>query len=278
MLAEESAMVRAALAYGTGPEPGPGSYGGAFALALHQIARRAAADGLDDALTRYENEALLAPPSPPVAPPSALLEIRAAVAELDLHLREHAADAAQQLLDGTLGNEVDDEASRAARVIAGGPDDAVEIGHVRKRSGSLVEHRRRPRWAAAVRTVGKSDVEKELAFDDDLTKVMNVAIAARETIAPGCTVDIYRRTMLAWLLTDTLPALTDPNRIHGGTGGELIRDGAAVLGCVEPRGTGWTAKLAGAAPGQFLEPGTHWGTHAAAADAVRRSEGRQNGE
>lgn len=262
MISAEAAVTRAALNYATAPAPVAGSYGGAFALALHQIAHAARAEGLRTDLDRYEAAAIAAPPSPPIQPPPRHLEIRAAVAELELHLQDAASDEAQQIVDASRGVE-------SPATLAGSANDAIEIGSTRPRTGSLSEHVRRPRWSAGVRTVGKSSIEHEIAAGDDLDQVLAVALAARETIAPGCTVDLYRRNLLTWELIDTLPAVADPDRIHSETGGELIRDGAAVLGYIEPVGTRWRARRAGAAPGQFIEPGSEWPTRAAAVAAIR---------
>lgn len=303
LLAEESAVIRAALAYAAEPEPVAGSYGGAFALSLHNLSRRAAHAGLEAALEEYEVAAFAAPPSRPLPAPPGHLEILANIGELAAHVRELDADRHQEIIieqlraagnsahsnvtigqDGALNHilsfefperndaEEFDELGhgRTAAAIAGGAADAVAIGDLRRRAGGLREHLRRHRWAAGVRTVGASSIEHELVTGNDLAKVLDVVLAAREQIPPGCTVDIYRRTAMNWALKDTFPALEPRDRIKDRPGGEVVRAGEKVIGRVHLRAGRWIAERADAG---CRVAGTRWKTRTAAAESIRRARG-----
>ncbi|MDF0531132.1 hypothetical protein P0W64_16480 [Tsukamurella sp. 8F] len=240
------ADVRAAMDYATEPEPGSDELGGTFALALHQVAARAACAGLTQKLDSMVTAVLTTPPPHSFAPPPEFHEVRQAITDLDEHVEERRFDdleetirahggtadsELEQLPDGTIQRRISgclpegwsledlwrgigpdraaaavDKAAHAAAETAGGPGDARTVRGQSRRDIGLRAHRRKPRWVAATRTVGSVDVGAEIVSGDDRLEVMAAVIDARANLAAGSTIDLYRRTLAGWTLVDTIPA------------------------------------------------------------------------
>ncbi|CAM3304830.1 hypothetical protein TSHO111613_16945 [Tsukamurella hominis] len=281
----DTAVARAAAAYAAEPAPDPATTpGGAFALALHAISTRAVAEGLVDDMERYADATLNRPGTPHPQPRRPELQAEIVLATMDLieHLREHSIDQwRQDLIDhierlgGTASSSIkvhpaesadhhetamDDDTvdiediltgGLAAIERAGGPADAIRIGEIRHAVEPMAQHLRRPAWRAAIRVVGRGSCDSDIAEGARLPQVLAAALPARQGLPAGCTIDLYRRTLVGWKLHDTLPATSREKCPLGGefSGGEYIRAGDHVIGVLVHDAGRWRYGYAADEPG-----------------------------
>lgn len=150
----------------------------------------------------------------------------------------------------------------------------MRIGDHQPRVGGLREHLRQPRWRATIRTVGKSAAETDIAASDHHDELLATAVAAREALPAGCTIDISRRTMTGWAITDTLPSLPaeEPPLTGEFHSGEYVRTGDQVIGVATFDGHAWRLGYPTDAPHAFRVPHATWPTRAAAVAELRANQ------